>query len=122
MKVTGLYWRSSSPFGIDMGEVIEGAPTIVPLNVCDAVWPAVSVSFIVKLNEPAVVGVPEIVMGLPVVPLRDVPFGNVPEEMDHVYGDTPPEAVHEPEKGTVTSPLGDEVVHWSDRAGLITSV
>jgi len=55
-----------------------------------AVGVAESVTLAVNGEEPAVVGVPEIV---PFAALRFKPAGSVPELMDHVYGVVPPVAV-----------------------------
>lgn len=48
---------------------------------------ALSVTLTVKLEEPAVVGVPDMVL-----PERLNPAGSVPLERDHVYGGDPPVA------------------------------
>ncbi len=55
-----------------------------------AVAATLSVTIAVKLEVPDVVGVP--VMA-PVPATRESPAGSVPEEIDHVYGVVPPEAV-----------------------------
>jgi hypothetical protein len=49
-----------------------------------------SVTFTVKRNDPAAVGVPEIV---PVEADSVRPAGNEPDWIDQVYGDVPPVAV-----------------------------
>jgi hypothetical protein len=51
--------------------------------------PLASVAVIVKLNTPAVVGVPEM---MPVVAPSIRPFGNAPAETTKVYGAVPPVA------------------------------
>ena len=54
--------------------------------VIESAWVAV-VSWTVKLNEPAAVGVPEMT---PLFKFR--PGGSDPTVIDHVYGGVPPEA------------------------------
>ena len=54
---------------------------------CVAVCAVESVTFAVKLNDPAVVGVPEIT---PVDAVRLNPAGSVPELMLQLYGVVPP--------------------------------
>ena len=49
---------------------------------------ALSVTFTMKLEGPAAVGVPDIVP-----PVRVSPPGNAPLAMDHVYGGVPPLAL-----------------------------
>ena len=57
--------------------------------VADICGVEVSVTFIVKVDDPAVVGVPEI---FPVVVVSVNPAGKVPDEIDHVRGRLPPAA------------------------------
>ena len=52
--------------------------------------PALSVTATVKVNVPAVVGVPEIPAGGLASSFR--PGGSWPDGIDHVYGCTPPSA------------------------------
>ena len=52
--------------------------------------PVLSVTATVKVNVPAVVGVPEIPAGGDEASFR--PGGSCPEMIDQVYGCTPPEA------------------------------
>lgn len=60
------------------------------LALCVADVPAESVTPTTKLYVPAMVAVPLIT---PVEEFIDKPVGNVPEDTDHVYGDTPPDRV-----------------------------
>jgi hypothetical protein len=56
--------------------------------VADAEVEALSVAFTVKLDEPAPVGIPEIVL-----PESVRPAGSDPVDTDHVYGGVPPVAL-----------------------------
>ena len=70
--------------------VIVGGLIVIPqlLVVAVADPPGVeSVTFTVKLNGPAVVGVP---LMMPVAPSRDNPFGSDPLANTNVYGAVPP--------------------------------
>jgi hypothetical protein len=71
--------------------------------VVDAV--ALSVTFTVKFDVPAVVGGPEIVL-----PDRFNPAGSVPLDTDHVYGGVPPVALRPCEYATPTVPAGNDDV------------
>jgi len=63
--------------------------TTVMLNVCEAELPAESAAFSVKMNVPALVGVPVIS-----APASPSPAGSKdPVATDHVYGATPPVTV-----------------------------
>ena len=75
--------------------------------VADICGDDISVTFIVKVEAPAVVGVPEI---FPVVVANVNPAGKVPEEIDHVSGSEPPVATTVVVYGTPTVPAGNEVV------------
>lgn len=76
-----------------------------------------SLTLIVKLKFPAVVGIPEIV---PVVD-RVRPTGKVPELMLQLYGMVPPVAANVVEYAVPTCPDGtDVVVICSDAAPAIT--
>jgi hypothetical protein len=55
----------------------------------DAEAPAASITWTVKFEGPAVVGVPVIA---PLAPVRVRPAGSAPEVMDHVSGVVPPVA------------------------------
>jgi hypothetical protein len=78
---------------------------IVMLNTAVAVFDAESVTFTVKLDVPAAVGVPEMTLLV-----RPSPGGNEPEMMLHVYGGVPPVAAREYEYAIPTAPLGGAVV------------
>src|SRR5262249_32392285 len=66
----------------------QGAMVMLPGSV---VWvPALSVTATVKVNVPAVTGVPEIPAGGR--GSRDRPGGSCPAGIDHLYGWTPPPA------------------------------
>ena len=64
----------------------NGATVIVMLNDCVAVCAAESVTLAVKLKEPVVVGVPEIVPAAE----RVSPAGKAPELILQLYGVVPP--------------------------------
>jgi hypothetical protein len=66
-----------------------------------------SVTLIVNAEVPTVVGVPAIT---PVLAVSDNPAGNVPLEMLHVYGVTPPVAASVVEYATFKVPFGKFVV------------
>jgi hypothetical protein len=68
----------------------------------------------VKINTPAVVGVP--VMA-PVLPFRFSPDGSDPEEIEKLYGGTPPVAVRAELYATLTCPV--EVGPPITRVGII---
>ena len=67
--------------------VITGATLIITVYACIAVPPTLSLSMIVKVYVPAVVGVPEM---MPVTGASERPTGNVPTDTDQVNGDVPP--------------------------------
>ncbi len=81
---------------------METPGTIIMLQFFEVVFPTLSVSKIVKENDPAADGVPEIT---PFVAI-DSPVGRLPADFVQVYGATPPN----PDKVSVyaipTSPLG----------------
>ena len=79
----------TTPTGSDV-VVIESAPLIVIESACIAVRPPLSVTPTVKLEVPAVVGVP------PITPVgdNDNPGGNAPIARDHEYAGVPPAAVN----------------------------
>jgi hypothetical protein len=71
-----------------------------------AVLPRLSVTSTVKVDVPAVVGVPEIVS-----PLSVRPAGKLPVTIDHVYGVVPPEAARLAEYAALVVPSSsDDVV------------
>jgi len=77
---------------------------------------ALSVTFTVKLLDPAVPGVPDIVP--PAERLK--PAGSVPTDTVHVYGGDPPEAASACEYAVPTVPAGSDGVEIV-KAGLIVS-
>lgn len=66
--------------------LIVGGDIIVMLSAFVAATLAVSVTFAVKSNDPAVVGVPEIDPAAEIVN----PGGRLPAAMDQLYGGVPP--------------------------------
>ncbi len=98
--------------------VITGAALIVISKALLLVAPAKSVTRAVKLEVPAVVGVPEI---SPVAALSVNPAGSEPVLLDHVYGGVPPVAVKVCEYGMPIVSAGREAV-VTVRAGLIDMV
>jgi hypothetical protein len=68
--------------------IVKAGATMVSDSAAVADDDALSVTLMVKLAEPAVVGVPEIVL-----PDSANPPGSVPLEIDHVYGGVPPVAL-----------------------------
>ena len=77
--------------------------------------PAASVTLIVKVDAPWVVGVPEIVTESVVLAPRDNPPGSAPDATDHMNGAAPPEASTAALYAAVILPEGSEVVA-TDRA------
>ena len=76
---------------------------------------ALSVTLTVKLDGPAEVGVPEIVL-----PERLKPAGSCPLATDHVYGGVPPVAFSSCEYATPTVPGGrEEVVRFNAGALIV---
>ena len=78
--------------------------------------PEESTTWAVKLNAPAVVGVPVIA---PVMGFRFSPGGNEPAVIENVYGGVPPVAVSEEEYGTPTSPVAVPHVRASGVGGVV---
>ncbi len=77
----------TTPPGNDVVVMLKPAPITMEralVAVC-AVGVVLSVALTVKLNVPAAVGVPEIVL-----PLRVNPVGSEPAEIDQAYGEVPP--------------------------------
>jgi hypothetical protein len=97
--------------------VIDSAAMIVRLKAfCELCGAApLSVTRIVKLNEPLAVGIPFN------VPLdeRFRPAGRDPEANDHVYGDVPPLAVNVWEYDVPAVPAGSGEVVVIDRPAMI---
>jgi hypothetical protein len=79
MAMVWLYGTPTSPGGNDK-VVITGAALIVIVNGLIPVAAILSVTMIVKLKTPMVVGVPEIT---PVVGAMVSPAGSAPTETDH---------------------------------------
>ena len=77
---------------------------------------ALSVTRTVKLDEPVVVGVPEIVL-----PASVKPAGRVPLAIENVYGGDPPFAFSDCEYGTSTVPGAKEEVLMVKAGALIVS-
>jgi hypothetical protein len=87
--IVRLYGVPDVPFGsVDGLNVIAALTTTVYAR--DPIAPMLSVARIVKLLDPALVGVPEIT---PVVALSDSPTGNVPALTEKVLVPVPPVAL-----------------------------
>ena len=76
------------PAGEEEVVILKAGALIVNDNAAVADTDALSVTLIVKLDDAAAVGVPEIVP-----PERLNPAGSDPAETDHVYGGVPPVAL-----------------------------
>lgn len=76
------------PAGNEDVVIVKAGALMVSDSAALADAEALSVTLTVKLDEPAVVGVPEIVP-----PARLNPAGSDPLPMDHVYGEVPPVAL-----------------------------
>jgi len=68
-----------------------------------ALWPLASVTFTVKLDVPAAVGVPD---SSPVEESSVIPAGGLPLLTDQVYGPVPPETVNMSEYAVLICPRG----------------
>ena len=68
--------------------VIARLVTVIDSD-CVATSPVESVTFMVNVEVPVLVGVPEMVTELVVLEPNDIPAGNVPEEIDQVKGLVP---------------------------------
>ena len=77
---------------------------------------ALSVTFTVKLDEPAAIGVPDIVL-----PARLSPAGSDPLVTDHVYGGVPPVALSACEYAAPTVPAANDDVVILKAAALIVN-
>ena len=77
---------------------------------------ALSVTRIVKVDDPTVVGVPDITPNE-----RLSPGGNDPVATDHVYGGDPPDALSPCEYGVPTEAGGNEEVVMLSTGALIVS-
>ena len=99
--------------------MIDGAAliTIVSDLVADA--PRLSETFAVKANDPVAVGVPVIA---PDAAVRLSPVGRLPELMDHVNGDVPPDSVSVCEYETVRSPPSSDAVVIDSAALIVTDM
>ena len=104
------------PAGSDAVVIFKAGGLIVSDNAFVVLPLALSVTFTVKLLDPAVPGVPEI------VPPADKvnPEGSVPTDTVHVYGGDPPEAASACEYAVPTVPAGSDAVVIV-KAGLIVS-
>jgi hypothetical protein len=87
------YGSPTVPVGSEVVWIAIGAAEITRFSACVANAAVESETLTLKLDEPAVVGVPEI---RPEVE-RDRPVGRAPAANDHEYGGTPPETANEAE-------------------------
>jgi hypothetical protein len=98
------------PFGTEAVVIVSvGAPALMPMErglVAFSTGEEESVTCTVKLDWPALVGVPLIVPFL----LKPRPEGNAPDVTIHEYGALPPAAVSADEYAVPTLPLGATVV------------
>lgn len=98
------------PFGTEAVVIVSGnAPELMLIEnrlVAFCIGEEESVTCTVKLDCPALVGVPLIVPFL----LKPRPAGNDPEVTVHEYGAVPPEAVSVVEYGVPSVPLGSVAV------------
>jgi hypothetical protein len=87
--------------------IIASLPATAIVSACDACWAGdeESVTCTVKLDCPALVGVPLMIPFL----LKIRPAGNDPDRTVHEYGSVPPEAVSVVEYAVPTVPLDNEV-------------
>src|SRR5580700_10808101 len=81
-------------------------------------WPLASVTFTVKLDVPAAVGVPD---NAPVEAPSVIPSGRLPPLTDQAYGPVPPETANVVEYAVFTSP-DDGAGKDSDGAATTVSV
>ena len=82
------YGVPTVPAGNDDVVMVKPGALIVNDRLAVADADALSVTFTVKLDEPEVLGVPDIVL-----PARLSPAGSDPLDTDHVYGPVPPVAL-----------------------------
>src|SRR5262245_45129128 len=95
------YARATSPSGSGDAVVMARPVKIEMLSARVAGLALASVTWTVKLELPAVDGVPE---SAPVVPLSAIPFGSAPAEIAQVSGALPPDACSACEYATPTVP------------------
>ena len=93
------------PAGNEEVVIVKAGALIVNDKAAVADPVALSVTLTVKLDDPAAVGVPDIVP-----PERLNPAGSDPLATDHVYGGDPPVAFSGCEYATPTVPAGNEEV------------
>ena len=105
------------PAGSDDVVISNAAGLIVTDSAAVVVAEALSVTRTVKLLDPALPGVPEIVP--PAAKLN--PAGSDPLATDHEYGGDPPEAPSPCEYATPTVPAGSDDVVIPNAGGLIVS-
>ena len=105
------------PAGSDAVVILNAGGLIVSDSAAVVETDALSVTFTVKLLDPAVPGVPEIVP--PADRLK--PAGSVPTDTVHVYGGDPPEAASACEYAVPTVPAGSDAVVIVKAGGLIVS-
>ena len=99
------YAAPTVPAANDDVVILKAAALIVNDRAAVANADALSVTFTVKLDEPAAVGVPDIVL-----PARLSPVGSDPLVTNHVYGGVPPVALSPCEYAAPTVPDGKDVV------------
>jgi hypothetical protein len=104
------------PAGNDAVVMLSAGGLIVNDSAAVVDTDALSVTFTVKLLDPAVPGVPEIVPPVD----RVNPEGRVPTDTNHEYGGDPPEAASACEYAVPTIPAGNDAVVIA-KAGLIVS-
>ena len=80
------------PPGSELLVMLSAGGAIVILNPFDTKAPAVSVTRTVNGNDPARLGVPEMLL-----PLSPTPSGKLPDSSDHAYRPVPPVALREAE-------------------------
>jgi hypothetical protein len=110
------YPTPTVPAGNEEVLMLNTGALIVNDNPAVADTDVLSVTFTVKLADPAAVGVPEIV---PAAKLS--PTGSDPVAMDQVYGGDPPVALSACEYPTPSMPTGNEDVVIVNAGALITS-
>jgi hypothetical protein len=110
------YATPTVPAGNEEVVIRKAGALVVNDNGAVADTDALSVTLTVKFDDPAAVGVPDIVL-----PERPRPAGRVPLEMDQVYGGDPPVASSVCEYGTPTVPAGNEDVLITSGVGSTVS-
>ena len=110
------YAAPTIPAANDDVVILKAAALIVNDRAAVADADALSVTFTVKLDEPAAVGVPDIVL-----PARLSPAGSDPLVTDHVYGGVPPVASSPCEYAAPTIPAGNDDVVTVKAGALIVN-